>query len=84
MKQNTEQGMNSRICVVATNGQSLVNFRGTLIKEMIAQGRTVTCVSIEEDSEMGDKIRNLGAEYYQVGGSRTGIDPISCLKMIFE
>lgn len=84
MKQNDEQTENSKICVVATNGQSLINFRGTLIKEMIAQGQTVTCVSIEEDSEMGDKIRNLGAEYYQVDGSRTGIGPISCLKMIFE
>mgnify|MGYP001010536850 CR=1 FL=1 len=71
-------------CIVATNGLSLVNFRGAFIKELVAQKYRVICVSIESEYEMGNPIRNLGAEYKQVSGDRTGIGILSGIKMIMK
>ena len=70
--------------MVATNGVSLINFRGALIRSLVADGLRVVCVSIEPDAEIGDAVRNLGAEYRQVAGDRTGIGVFSGLRMIAD
>ncbi len=74
--------MSKTFCIVATNGMSLVNFRGPFIRELVKRGFHVVCVSIESDEEMGEGIRALGAEYRQIAGDRTGIGILSGLKMI--
>lgn len=71
-----------RICVVATNGVSLTNFRGCLIKKMVQDGHEVICISIEPKEEVKESIEQLGASYFQVAGNRTGIGLFSGLKMI--
>ncbi len=71
-------------CIVATSGVSLTNFRGTFIRELVAAGYRVVCVSIESPEEMSSSIEILGAEYQQVGGTRTGIGFFSGVKMIKE
>lgn len=71
-----------RICIVATNGISLINFRGPFIKELVAKGYDVQCVSIEPFEEIGEKIQQLGAEYIQVLGDRVGTGIFSGLRMI--
>ena len=70
------------IVIVATSGESLIKFRGHLIKEWIKKGNRVTCISIEEPSLMEKDINKLGANYYQVGGNRTGTSLIEGIKMI--
>ena len=77
--------MNSKkrtICIVASDGKSLVNFRGPLIRFLVSEGNRVVCVSIESPQEMSEQIKNLGAEYVQVEGSRVGIGLGSGFKMI--
>ncbi len=74
--------MSGTFCIVATNGMSLLNFRGPFIREIVRRGLRVVCVSIEPDSEMGDGVRSLGAEYHQIGGDRTGIGIASGFRMI--
>lgn len=71
-----------RICIISTNGNSLNNFRGRLIKELIQKNHQVVCVSIEPESEIGSRIQNLGASYYQVAGSRTGLNIFKEIKMV--
>jgi glycosyltransferase involved in cell wall biosynthesis len=71
-----------RICVVATNGLSLMNFRGELIKSLVLLGHDVTCISIEPKKYMMNQVADLGAEYFQVGGTRVGIGLFSGIKMI--
>ncbi len=70
------------IAVVGTDGASLVNFRGPLIRYLVGQGNRVVCVSIEPPEEMRQPIAALGAEYAQVAGSRVGIGVGDGLKMI--
>lgn len=74
--------MQKTIAIVATNGASLLNFRGPFIRELVSNGYRVVCVSIESDSELGDSIRQLGAEYRQIAGDRVGIGIASGFKMI--
>lgn len=69
-------------CIVATNGVSLTNFRGALIRDLVGRGYRVVCVSIEDDAEVGESVRNLGAEYRQIAGDRTGIGLLSGFRMI--
>lgn len=72
------------ICVVATDGKSLTNFRGPLIKYLVSQGNRVVCVSIEPEEEMAQAIGNLGAEYVQVSGNRVGIGLGEGFRMIVD
>ncbi len=71
-----------RICIVATSGISLTNFRGRLIRKFVEEGNEVVCISIEPPEKMAESVEALGASYYQVEGSRTGIGIGSGLKMI--
>lgn len=71
-----------KICIIATDGHSLYNFRGALIRQLVSEGHDVLCVSIESPEEMISKIEPLGARYYQVAGNRTGIGVFDGLKMI--
>ncbi len=75
-------GSSKTIAVVASDGRSLINFRGPLIRSLSAAGHRVICVSIEEKEEMQSAIAGLGAEYMQVSGSRVGIGIGDGLKMI--
>lgn len=70
--------------IIATNGQSLINFRGVFIRELVDMGLRVICVSIEPPEEMEDAIKALGAEYYQIAGDRIGIGIFSGFRMISE
>ena len=71
-----------RIVIVSTAGDSLIKFRGHLIKEWARRGCEVWCISIESKEEMEQSINELGAKYYQVSGNRTGTSFLDGLKMI--
>ncbi len=71
-----------KICIVATSGVSLTNFRGCLIKKLVQKGHEVICISIESKEIMEESIAKLGASYFQVEGNRTGIGIKSAIKMI--
>ena len=70
------------IVIVATKGESLIKFRGPLIREWIKRGNKVTCISVEDPDEIENEIKELGANYYQVAGSRTGTSIFEGLSMI--
>jgi len=71
-----------KICIVASSGISLLNFRRRLIKTLVENGNQVICISIEKKEELAKQISELGAEYYQVSGSRTDISLINSIRMI--
>lgn len=71
-----------RIVISASNGKSLINFRGSLIKEMLNRGHEVICTSVEPLEVMTDEISKLGAKYYCIPGNRTDINIFSNIRMI--
>ncbi|MBQ6067368.1 MAG: glycosyltransferase family 4 protein [Clostridia bacterium] len=75
-------GKKRTVVIAASDGESLINFRGPFIRYLVAQGNRVVCVSIEPPEEMREPIAALGAAYEQVAGSRVGIGVGDGLKMI--
>lgn len=70
------------VLIVATAGESLYKFRGNLIREWVKRGCDVVCISIEPPNEMEPIIKDMGANYVQVAGNRTGTSIIDGIKMI--
>ena len=73
-----------RIVLSASNGRSLVNFRGSLIREMILRGHEVICTSIEPPEDMNEEINKLGASYYCIPGTRTDINILKNIIMLIS
>lgn len=72
-----------RIVIVASSTESLVKFRGHLIKEWIKRGNEVCCISIECATDVQEMLNQLGnVSYYQVAGSRTGTSIVEGFQMI--
>lgn len=72
-----------RVLICASYGVSLINFRGDLIKEMTAKGHEVICTSVEPPSLIEEEIQSLGAKYYSIPGTRTGLNFIQNFKELF-
>jgi glycosyltransferase involved in cell wall biosynthesis len=70
--------------IAASDGKSLLNFRGPFIRFLVSQGHKVICSSIEPPQQIESEINALGAQYRQVSGSRVGIGISDGLKMIKE
>lgn len=72
------------ICIAASDGKSLVNFRGTLVRGWVSGGARVICTSIEPPEQMTVIREELGAEYVQIPGSRTGTGLMEGFRMIYR
>ncbi len=71
-----------KVVIAASSGVSLTNFRGNLIRDIVAKGHEVICISCEPPEEMTDSVAALGASYIQVPMSRTGTAFLEDLKTI--
>ena len=67
-----------KILVLSGYSQSLVNFRGDMIEEMVKAGHTVITASPEDGYD--DDIRALGATPYRLTLNRNGMNPLSDFK----
>ena len=68
-----------RILVIGSYARSLINFRGTLLREMIACGHEVIACAPDADSKIQRELHTLGARYCHVQLSRTGLSPLQDL-----
>lgn len=66
----------SRILLVASLDMSLLNFRGDLIKHLIANGYEVVCAAPNFTQENTKKIEELGAHCEEFSLQRTGLNPL--------
>lgn len=71
-----------RVIVAASNGKSLVDFRGNLVSDIIARGHEVYCISCEDDDVTRKNVEALGAKYRCVPMSRTGTNFFEDIKTI--
>ena len=72
----------SRIAVISHYADSLVNFRGELIKSMVNRGHKVKAYAPEKDYK--EKLNNLGADYEQIFLQRTNMNPLADLRSLFH
>lgn len=64
----------ARIAIISHYAPSLINFRGELIKTLIAAGHQVTALGPEAGFE--SELAAIGAEYMQIPLQRTGTSPV--------
>lgn len=72
-----------RVVVFGSFADSLVNFRGPLLRAMVERGHKVTAIAPAASSDLLAKLTEMGVEYRNVALSRTGLNPLSDLKTLF-
>lgn len=69
-----------RVVVFGGFADSLVNFRGPLLRALVANGHEVTAYAPAASPVVQAKLAEMGVEYRDVPLSRTGLNPVSDLK----
>lgn len=69
-----------RVIVSCSDGRSLLDFFGCFVRDTIARGHEVICLSCEPPEEMESKVEALGASYRMVPMSRAGTNILQDLK----
>lgn len=72
-----------KVVLVGNITQSLVNFRGPLLRAMIARGHEVIAVSPEADPRYEADLRDMGVTHRRVPLERTGFNPVADLRYMF-
>jgi glycosyltransferase involved in cell wall biosynthesis len=69
-----------KVVIVVGFGTSLVNFRGELIRSIVADGHQVWGMAPEDDPKVRAGVEALGAQYEVVPFNRTSLNPLDDLK----
>ena len=72
----------AKIVIISQYSQSLINFRGDLIRAMVELGHKVICLGPEAGFEQ--PLQELGADYRQIPLHRTGLNPLKDVKTLFS
>ena len=72
------------IIIVGGYAPSLVNFRGELIKRFVSLGHQVIACAPDASEETIITLKEMGASYYSIPVSRTGLNPINDIRTFFS
>lgn len=75
-----------RVVLFGSNQKSLINFRGTLIKELISNGNTVIAIAprSKNGSYIEEELAKLGSLFQPIDLSRNSLNPFSMLLNYIE
>ncbi|WP_241908876.1 glycosyltransferase family 4 protein [Vibrio kanaloae] len=71
-----------KITIHSSLASSLINFRGSLINDMIRMGHPISAISSDASVDDLDKFREIGINYNQIELSRNGLNIISDFKYL--
>lgn len=74
----------NNIFIIGALPRSLLNFRGELIRSLIAKGNEVTAMAFEEDLDVTTKLNKLGVPFKLFPARRTSFNPFFDLKTLFS
>lgn len=68
-----------RICVVASYGPSLINFRGALIQDLVSRGHRVLALAPlgDQSFDIGSRLYSLGVDFCPLPLARGGLNPLA-------
>lgn len=66
----------ARVLVLGSLAHSMVNFRGPLLREMVAQGHEVYACVPDASAEIREALAGMGVIYRDVKLARTGMNPV--------
>ena len=73
-----------KIAIIGTLASSIVGFRGPLINELVCKGHKVYAFAIDYSDQQRDLLASLGVVAVDYGLSRSGLNPVADLKMMFQ
>ena len=65
-----------KVAVVGVLAESMVSFRGDMLREMVAHGHTVLALAPEDDATVRATLATLGVSYASVPLQRAGLNPM--------
>lgn len=68
------------ILIIGGISRSLINFRGPLIRDMLAAGHNVTACAGEPREEVAATLKAWGVDFIPVNLARAGMNPLGDLK----
>ena len=71
-----------KVIVVASLAYSLINFRGRLLHDMVANGHEVVTCAPGEDPEITTQLAALGVGYRSMPMARTGLNPLADVRTL--
>ncbi len=74
----------SRILIIGSYAQSLINFRGALLRAMRYHGHEVFACAPESDDDVMQQLALWGVHYRRVELHRTGLNPVKDFKSIID
>ena len=74
----------AKIFVLGSFAESLVNFRGPMLSEMVKRGHHVVTCAPAASSEIQNALNAMGVEYHDVPIERAGLNPIKDLQIIYR
>lgn len=74
----------AKIVVIGSLAESLINFRGELLSEMVLQGNDVIACAPHASKSIKAKLVERSVRYQHISLSRTGINPFLDMKLVFE
>lgn len=77
-------GRTERIAMVGTLAETMLGFRGELIRDLIAAGHTVYAFAIDYTPATEQKIRRMGAKPVSYRMGQLSANPLSDLSAIFQ
>lgn len=66
----------ARFLIMGGFSESLLNFRGALLRELVACGHEVYACAPEASIEIEEKLSDMGVTYFPVLLDRTGLNPV--------
>lgn len=73
-----------RIVVIGGSAETLVNFRGEMIRRMVDGGHSVLTMAPDVNLPALEALKGLGASYERVPIKRTGLNPFLDLRAMFS
>tara|TARA_B100000674_G_scaffold397669_1_gene342576 strand:+ start:1180 stop:2319 length:1140 start_codon:yes stop_codon:yes gene_type:complete len=75
-----------KFLIVASHPDSLINFRGPLIRDLLAKGLQVHVAApdLYQNDSIYKELKCLGLKVHNIHLSRTGMNPISDLKTLYQ
>lgn len=74
----------SSIAIIANQAFSLINFRGPLIRDLVAHGMRVYALAPDFDDSLRKELQMMGAEPVDFSLARTGVNPLRDLSDMFR
>lgn len=73
-----------RVLIIGAYPNSIIGFRGQLIKKLVDSGHQVLVMTAAAEQETVEQLQDLGAEFLSYNVQRNGLNPIADIKTFWQ